>query len=153
MNPLLFRFRQVLVGRMFRHVKKITILGIIFLWIFYAILLLTRDMFAIDIINDESNKNIRNTDTDNSADVFDSQQVELSKSWNMNSSLCKDFVQNVYYAKIHKTGSSSMITLFYSFVRRHNLSIFPHEFDSFPQDMSTKIMQVSFMGFLYSFGS
>ena len=51
---------------------------------------------------------------------------------------CYKPVKNIYYAKIHKTGSECLVTLFRNFVRKNHLVTFPTEFDPFPGNMKTK---------------
>ena len=44
---------------------------------------------------------------------------------------CKTATRNVYYVKVHKTGSSTFVTLLYGFARRHNLMMYPITADAY----------------------
>ena len=49
---------------------------------------------------------------------------------------CKNIVKNIYYVKVHKTGSSTMITVLYGAARRHDLTVFPVSRDPYPGAMN-----------------
>ena len=45
---------------------------------------------------------------------------------------CKAPVHNVYYVKVHKTASSTLVTLLYGLARHHNLTVYPVTRDPYP---------------------
>ena len=51
---------------------------------------------------------------------------------------CLKPVKNVYYVKVHKTASSTMITILFGAARRHNMTTYPVSSDPYPGDMLSK---------------
>ena len=54
-------------------------------------------------------------------------EKNIDREWlkAMHAEGCKTVTRNVYYVKVHKTGSSTFVTLLYNFARRHNLTMYP----------------------------
>ena len=56
-----------------------------------------------------------------------SNKRNINRDWSkaLHVERCKTATHNVYYVKVHKTGSSTFVTLLYDFARRHNLMLYP----------------------------
>ena len=59
-------------------------------------------------------------------------------------------VRNVYYVKIHKTASSTMLTMLYGVARRHNLTIYPVSGEPYPGSMTNKPFKLPNMKHIFN---